>query len=138
MLKAMAKDAGFPEHKRITNHSVRKFLVQKLSNANIPPTEIMALQATKMSSALPIIPPYMLNSSKSVPTVLPSQVNATSQQLPLVHIRALKLWPKCSLDNHCLPLNKLILIIAPPSHFTSKCLSLVRTTSPSIITTGNR
>ncbi|KAH3736725.1 hypothetical protein DPMN_043298 [Dreissena polymorpha] len=30
MLKAMAKDAGFPEHKRIITHSVRKFLVQKL------------------------------------------------------------------------------------------------------------
>ncbi|KAH3810289.1 hypothetical protein DPMN_138679 [Dreissena polymorpha] len=43
MLKAMAKDAGFPKHKRITNHSVRKFLVQKLRNANIPPTETMAI-----------------------------------------------------------------------------------------------
>jgi len=47
MLKAMAKDAGFPEHKRITNHSVRKFLVQKLRNANIPPTEIMAITGHK-------------------------------------------------------------------------------------------
>ncbi|KAH3811483.1 hypothetical protein DPMN_139893 [Dreissena polymorpha] len=26
MLKAMAKEAVFPEHKRITNHTVRKFL----------------------------------------------------------------------------------------------------------------
>ncbi|KAH3823768.1 hypothetical protein DPMN_125590 [Dreissena polymorpha] len=43
MLKAMAKDAGFLKHKRITNHSVRKFLVQKLRNANIPPTETMAI-----------------------------------------------------------------------------------------------
>ncbi|KAH3691918.1 hypothetical protein DPMN_192464 [Dreissena polymorpha] len=41
MLKAMAKDAGFL--KRITNHSVRKFLVQKLRNANIPPTKTMAI-----------------------------------------------------------------------------------------------
>ncbi|KAH3715644.1 hypothetical protein DPMN_058356 [Dreissena polymorpha] len=30
MLKAVAKDVGFPEHKRITNNSVCKFLVQKL------------------------------------------------------------------------------------------------------------
>ncbi|KAH3730535.1 hypothetical protein DPMN_056525 [Dreissena polymorpha] len=30
MPKAIAKDAGFSEHKRITNHSVCKFLVQKL------------------------------------------------------------------------------------------------------------
>ncbi|KAH3869397.1 hypothetical protein DPMN_032561 [Dreissena polymorpha] len=27
MLEAMAKDAGFLKHKRITKHSVRKFLV---------------------------------------------------------------------------------------------------------------
>ncbi|KAH3840073.1 hypothetical protein DPMN_113515 [Dreissena polymorpha] len=39
----MAKDAVFTEHKRITNHSVRKFLVQKLRNANISPTETMAI-----------------------------------------------------------------------------------------------
>ncbi|KAH3749291.1 hypothetical protein DPMN_183787 [Dreissena polymorpha] len=49
MLKAMAKDAGFLKHKRITNHSVRKFLVQKLRNANIPPTETMAITGHKNS-----------------------------------------------------------------------------------------
>ncbi|KAH3818235.1 hypothetical protein DPMN_119836 [Dreissena polymorpha] len=47
MLKAMAKDAGFLKHKRITNHSVRKFLVQKLRNANIPLTETMAITGHK-------------------------------------------------------------------------------------------
>ncbi|KAH3697825.1 hypothetical protein DPMN_085335 [Dreissena polymorpha] len=43
MLKARAKDTSFPKHKRITNHSVRKFLIQKLRNANIAPTETMAI-----------------------------------------------------------------------------------------------
>ncbi|KAH3883313.1 hypothetical protein DPMN_007267 [Dreissena polymorpha] len=47
MLKAMAKDAGFLKHKRITNHSVRKLLVQKLRNANIPATETMAITGHK-------------------------------------------------------------------------------------------
>ncbi|KAH3730256.1 hypothetical protein DPMN_056238 [Dreissena polymorpha] len=49
MLKAMgmAKDAGFLKHKRITNHSVRKLLVQKLRNSNIPPTETMAITGNK-------------------------------------------------------------------------------------------
>ncbi|KAH3841463.1 hypothetical protein DPMN_114927 [Dreissena polymorpha] len=50
MLKAMAKDAGFLKHKRITNHSVHKFLVQKLRNANIPPTETMAITGHKNMS----------------------------------------------------------------------------------------
>ncbi|KAH3792365.1 hypothetical protein DPMN_145860 [Dreissena polymorpha] len=31
MLNAMTKEAVFPEHKSITNHAVRKFLVQKPS-----------------------------------------------------------------------------------------------------------
>ncbi|KAH3876799.1 hypothetical protein DPMN_000649 [Dreissena polymorpha] len=47
MLMAMAKDAGFLKHKRITNHSVRKLLVQKLRNANIPPTETTAITGYK-------------------------------------------------------------------------------------------
>ncbi|KAH3785181.1 hypothetical protein DPMN_163266 [Dreissena polymorpha] len=54
---------------------------------------------------------------QSVQTFLLSQV--TIQQIPLVHLHALKLWPKCSLDNHCLPSDKLFLMFAPPSHFTS-------------------
>ncbi|KAH3808419.1 hypothetical protein DPMN_136772 [Dreissena polymorpha] len=67
---------------------------------------------------------------KSVQAFLLSPVNVTIQQIPLVHLHTPKLWPKCSLDNHCLPSNKLILMFAPPSHFTSKCLSLVRPTLP--------
>ncbi|KAH3742143.1 hypothetical protein DPMN_048878 [Dreissena polymorpha] len=47
MLKAMAKDYGFLKHKTITSHSVRKFLVQKLPNANIPLTETMAITGHK-------------------------------------------------------------------------------------------
>ncbi|KAH3747977.1 hypothetical protein DPMN_182413 [Dreissena polymorpha] len=43
MLKAMAKESVFSEHKRITIHSFRKFLIKKLRNANIPPTETMAI-----------------------------------------------------------------------------------------------
>ncbi|KAH3879057.1 hypothetical protein DPMN_002958 [Dreissena polymorpha] len=66
----------------------------KISKYKYPPTETMAITGHK-------------NSSKcNNPTV------------PLVHLHAPKLWPKCSLDNHCLPSNKLILMFAPPSHFT--------------------
>ncbi|KAH3741088.1 hypothetical protein DPMN_047806 [Dreissena polymorpha] len=129
MLKAMAKDAGFLKHKRITNHSVRKFLVQKLRNANIPPTETMAIIGHKNVQSISNYSNISVKQQQKCSFLL-SPGNVTIQQIPLVHFHAPKLWPKCSLDNQCLPSNKLILMFAPPSHFTSKCLSLVRTTLP--------
>ncbi|KAH3883495.1 hypothetical protein DPMN_007452 [Dreissena polymorpha] len=55
-----------------------------------------------------------LGTRKSVQAFLLSPVNVTIQQIPLVHLHTPKLWPKCSLDNHCLPSNKLILMFAHP------------------------
>ncbi|KAH3892687.1 hypothetical protein DPMN_016812 [Dreissena polymorpha] len=65
MLKAMAKDAGFLKHKRITNHSVRKLLVQKPRNANIPPTETMAITGHKNVQSITNYSNISVNSSKS-------------------------------------------------------------------------
>ncbi|KAH3808705.1 hypothetical protein DPMN_137062 [Dreissena polymorpha] len=113
MLKAMAKDAGFLKHKRITNHSVRKFLVQKLRNANIPPTETMAITGHKNVESITNYSNISVEQQQKCSFLL-SPVNVTIQQIPLVHLHALKLWPKCSLDNRCLPSNKLILMFAPP------------------------
>ncbi|KAH3809401.1 hypothetical protein DPMN_137767 [Dreissena polymorpha] len=110
MLKAMAKDAGFLKHKRITNHSVHKFLVQKLRNANIPPTETMAITGHKNVQSITNYSNISVEQQQKCSFLL-SPVNVTIQQIPLVHLHALKLWPKCSLDNRCLPSNKLILII---------------------------
>ncbi|KAH3841025.1 hypothetical protein DPMN_114485 [Dreissena polymorpha] len=123
MLKAIAKDAGFLKHKRITN------LVQKLRNANIPPTETMAITGHTNVQSITNYSNISVEQQQKCSFLL-SPVNVTIQQIPLVHLHAPKLWPKCSLDNHCLPSNKLILMFAPPSHFTSKCLSQVRTTLP--------
>ena len=39
-MKRMAKAAGLPEDKGLTNHSARKHLVQKLSENNVPPNHI--------------------------------------------------------------------------------------------------
>jgi len=36
-----------PEGKRLTNHSARKHLVQKLTDNNIPPTDIMQITGHK-------------------------------------------------------------------------------------------
>ncbi|KAH3877476.1 hypothetical protein DPMN_001344 [Dreissena polymorpha] len=93
MLKAMAKDAGFLKHKRITNHSVRKFLVQKLRNANIPPTETMAITGHKNVQSITNYANISVEQQQKCSFLL-SPVNVTIQQIPLVHLHALKLWPK--------------------------------------------
>ena len=42
-MKNCAQLAGIGNEKRITNHNVRKTLVQKLQDNNIPPTEIVQI-----------------------------------------------------------------------------------------------
>ena len=43
MLKRMVKQAGMNPDKRLSNHSARKYLVQKLNDNNIPPNQIMQI-----------------------------------------------------------------------------------------------
>ena len=39
LMKTTADKAGFDEKRRLTNHSARKTMVQKLNDNNIPPTQ---------------------------------------------------------------------------------------------------
>ena len=50
LMKTMAGKAGF--ERRLTNHSARKQMMQKLDDNNVPPTHIM--QLTEICSALTI------------------------------------------------------------------------------------
>ena len=43
LMKTMAEKAGLDEKRRLTNHSARKTMMQKLNDHNIPPTHIMQL-----------------------------------------------------------------------------------------------
>ena len=43
LMKTMADKAGFDEKRRLTNHSARKIMIQKLNDNNIPLTHIMQL-----------------------------------------------------------------------------------------------
>ncbi|KAH3840561.1 hypothetical protein DPMN_114011 [Dreissena polymorpha] len=112
MLKAMAKDAGFLKHKRITNHSVRKFLVQKLRNANIPPTETMAITGHKNSrfgksgsivvcqrSHLNDDVPRSMNARSHLNDDVPRSMNARSH-LNDDHVALEQTWRPCVLDQH--------------------------------------
>ena len=43
LLKVMAADGGLDRNKRLTNHSSRKHLIQKLRDSGIAPTDIMQI-----------------------------------------------------------------------------------------------
>ena len=43
LMKTMADKAGFDEMRRLTNHSTRKTMIEKLNDNNTPPTHIMQL-----------------------------------------------------------------------------------------------
>ena len=47
VMKQMSINAGLPSNKKLSNHSARKHLVQKLSDNNVPPTEIMQITGHK-------------------------------------------------------------------------------------------
>ena len=47
IMKRMSVNAGLPPNKKLTNHSARKHMIQKLSDHNVPPTEIMQLSGHK-------------------------------------------------------------------------------------------
>jgi len=43
LMKTMARKPGFDEKRKLTSHSARKTMIQKLNDSNIPPTHIMQL-----------------------------------------------------------------------------------------------
>ena len=47
IMKQMSINAGLSPNKKLSNHSARKHLVQKLSDNNVPPTEIMHITGPK-------------------------------------------------------------------------------------------
>ena len=47
VMKQMSINAGFPSNRKLSNLSARKHLVQKLSDNNVPPTEIIQITGHK-------------------------------------------------------------------------------------------
>ena len=47
LMATMAKNAGLDRHKKITNHSARKYLVQTLRDQNVEPASIMQITGHK-------------------------------------------------------------------------------------------
>jgi len=47
MMSRMVKNAGISGEKRLSNHSARKYLIQKLSDNNVPANQIMQISGHK-------------------------------------------------------------------------------------------
>ena len=47
LMKTMVNKGGLDEKRRLTNHSVRKTMIQKLNDSNVPPTHIMQLSGQR-------------------------------------------------------------------------------------------
>jgi len=76
MMTKMVKNAGLSSEKKLSIHSTRKYLVQKLSDSNVPPTETMQISGHK--SLQSITDYYQLNEQqhKHISSVLqPSNPN---------------------------------------------------------------
>ena len=80
IMKRMSINAGLPPNKKLTNHSARKHLVQKLSDNNVPPTEIMQITGHKNVQSVNNYSSLSENKHKNISRITS---NATTyQQMP--------------------------------------------------------
>ena len=70
MMKRMANAAGIGVDKKLTNHSARKHLVQKLSENNIPPNQIMQITGHKNIQSINNYSSINENQHKSISCIL--------------------------------------------------------------------
>jgi integrase len=52
MMSTMVKNANIPTSKKLSNHSARKYLIQKLSDSNVPPTHIAQISGHRNVSSI--------------------------------------------------------------------------------------
>lgn len=79
-MRRMSVNAGLPPDKKLSNHSARKHLVQKLSDNNVPPTEIMQITGHKNVQSVNNYSSLNENKHKQISRILSNQ--NTYQELP--------------------------------------------------------
>lgn len=72
-MKRMSVNAGLPTDKKLSNHSARKHLVQKLSDNNVPPTEIMQITGHKNVQSVNNYSSLNENKHKQISNILSNQ-----------------------------------------------------------------
>lgn len=80
LMKTMADKAGFDhdEKRRLTNHSARKIMIQKLNDNNIPPTHIMQLSGHRKVQSVNNYSTVSNEQQKNMSLILSGNTTSTS------------------------------------------------------------
>ena len=78
LMKTTADEAGFDEKRRLTNHSARKTMVQKLNDNNIPPIHIMQLSGHRNVQSVNNYSTISNEEQKNMPLILSGNTTSTS------------------------------------------------------------
>ncbi|XP_029643456.1 uncharacterized protein LOC115217879 [Octopus sinensis] len=87
IMKRMAKSAGL-DNRRFTNHSARKYLVQKLADQNIPPTEIMQISGHRNVQSINSYSNISMDRHRAISNILSSNNDQPGSLVPPSHIAA--------------------------------------------------
>ena len=79
-MKDCAQQAGIGTDKRITNHSARKTLVQKLQDNNIPPTQIVQITGHKNLQSVNNYSSLREQQQQDISSILSSVPNVRNQR----------------------------------------------------------
>ena len=75
LMKTMASKAN--NNERLTNHSARKHMIQKLNDSEIPPTHIMQLSGHKIVQSITSYSSLNLNQLKNISGILSRALSQT-------------------------------------------------------------
>ncbi|XP_060554752.1 uncharacterized protein KIAA1958-like [Ruditapes philippinarum] len=83
MMKRMVQHSGLNSSKRLTNHSARKYLVQKLNDSNIPPNQIMQISGHKNIASINNYSHINQNQHRQISDILHSNVKENNPANPI-------------------------------------------------------
>ncbi|KXJ06675.1 Uncharacterized protein KIAA1958 [Exaiptasia diaphana] len=84
LMRTMSEKAGLDADRRLTNHSARKTMVQKLNDNNIPPTHIMQLSGHRNVQSINNYSNITKEQQKNMSTILSAQSTNMSTSASLV------------------------------------------------------
>ena len=86
LMKRMIQGAEINPNKKLSNHSARKFLIQKLNDHNVPPTQIMQISGHKNLGSINNYSHINQNQHKEISNILYSNTASTSSRENLLPV----------------------------------------------------
>ena len=99
LMKTMADKACFDEMRRLTNHSVRKTMIQKLNDNNIPPTHIMQLSGHRNVQSVNNYSTVSNEQQKNMSLILSGNTTSTYIEKGQCRVHEVE-WPPSAVNLH--------------------------------------